>query len=63
MEFKIKQSTLKEELGFIMPKASPHKALFNEFFASPGGFKTTKNYRVILEKYMGSYMTQNMAIN
>ncbi len=53
----------KEELGFIMPKGSPHKLLFNEFFGGPTGFKTTRNYRTILEKYVGSYMTQNMAIN
>ncbi|MCE3227201.1 MAG: transporter substrate-binding protein [Bacteroidetes bacterium] len=53
----------KEELAFIMPKGSQHKALFNEFFSGPTGFKTTRNYRAILEKYVGSYMTQNMAIN
>ena len=50
----------KEELGFIMPKASQHKALFNEFFSA---FKVTPTYRGILEKYLGAYMTQNMAIN
>ncbi|WP_317899557.1 substrate-binding periplasmic protein [Aurantibacillus circumpalustris] len=50
----------KEELGFVMPKGSQHKALFNEFFAS---FKSTPAYRSILEKYLGAYMTQNMAIN
>lgn len=53
----------KEELGYIMPKGSQHKALFNEFFSGATGFKTTRNYRAILEKYVGSYMTQNMAIN
>jgi ABC-type amino acid transport substrate-binding protein len=53
----------KEELAFIMPKGSPHKALFNEFFSGPNGFKNNRNYRAILEKYVGSYMTQNMAIN
>lgn len=53
----------KEELGFVMPKGSQHKALFNEFFSGPAGFKTTKTYREILERYLGSYMTQNMAIN
>jgi len=50
----------KEEFGFIMPKGSPHKAQFNEFFTT---FKASRNYRAILEKYMGSYMTQNMAVN
>lgn len=50
----------KDELAFVMPKGSPHKALFNEFFAA---FKNNRNYRAILEKYIGSYMTQNMAIN
>jgi ABC-type amino acid transport substrate-binding protein len=50
----------KEELGFIMPKNSLHKALFSEFFMA---FKASPNYRSILEKYLGAYMTQNMAIN
>ncbi len=50
----------KEELGFIMPKGSQHKALFNEFFTT---FKVSPAYRGILEKYLGAYMTQNMAIN
>lgn len=50
----------KEELGFIFPKGSQHKALFNEFF---NGFKTSPAYRGILERYLGAYMTQNMAIN
>lgn len=53
----------KEEFAFMLPKGSPHKALFNEFFASATGFKTNRNYRATLEKYIGSYMTQNMAIN
>lgn len=53
----------KEELVFITPKGGMHKALFNEFFGGATGFKTTRNYRAILEKYVGSYMTQNMAIN
>ena len=53
----------KEELGFMLPKGSQHKALFNEFFGGPTGFKSSRNYRTILEKYVGSYMTQNMAVN
>ncbi len=53
----------KEELGFILPKGSQHKALFNEFFTGPTGFKNSPGYRAILEKYLGAYMTQNMAIN
>lgn len=54
----------KEELGFVMPKGSPHKALFNEFFTTAGtGFKHNRGYRAILEKYVGSYMTQNLAVN
>jgi ABC-type amino acid transport substrate-binding protein len=53
----------KEELGFVLPKGSQHKVLFNEFFAGPSGFKTTRRYREILEKYLGSYMTQNLAVN
>lgn len=53
----------KEELGFIMPKGSQHKTLFNEFFNGPTGFKASPAYRGILERYLGAYMTQNMAIN
>lgn len=53
----------KEELGFILPKGSQHKALFAEFFTGPTGFKNSPGYRAILEKYLGAYMTQNMAIN
>lgn len=56
-------SQSKDELALALPKGSPHKALFAEFFAGPGGFKTTSAYRAILEKYLGSYMTQNIAVN
>ncbi|MCU0360882.1 MAG: transporter substrate-binding domain-containing protein [Bacteroidia bacterium] len=52
----------KEELGFITPKGSEHTALFNEFFSGAQGFKYSKTYRSLLEKHLGSYMTQNMAI-
>jgi len=52
----------KEELGFVLPKGSEHLELFNEFFNGKDGFKFSKDYRSILEKYLGSYMTQNMAI-
>lgn len=57
----LNQST--EQLGFVMPKGSRHKQLFEEFFNGPNGFKNSKSYREILEKYLGAYMTQNMAIN
>ncbi|MBL7909714.1 MAG: transporter substrate-binding domain-containing protein [Bacteroidia bacterium] len=50
----------KEEFGFILPKGCNQKVLFNEFFA---GFKKTKNYHLILEKHLGSYMGQIMAVN
>ncbi|MBX3164880.1 MAG: transporter substrate-binding domain-containing protein [Bacteroidetes bacterium] len=50
---------LNEEMGFIMPKGSRHKVLFNEFFAT---FKTTAEYRQILEKHLGTFMAQNMII-
>jgi putative glutamine transport system substrate-binding protein len=56
-------SQSKEELAFIMPPGSRHKALFDEFFSGPGGFKNSPNYRAILERHLGSYMTQNVAIN
>jgi ABC-type amino acid transport substrate-binding protein len=52
-------SQSREELGFIVPKGGQHKALFDEFFT---GFKTSPTYRAILEKYLGSYMTQNVAV-
>lgn len=50
----------KEEFGYILPKGTNQKNLFNEFFTS---FKKTKNYHLILEKHLGSYMSQMMAIN
>lgn len=53
----------KDNIAFVLPKGSQHKALFNEFFSGPTGFKANKNYRTILEKYVGSYMTQNLAVN
>jgi ABC-type amino acid transport substrate-binding protein len=56
-------SQSREEMGFVLPKGSRHKQLFNEFFTGPSGFKTTPAYRAILEKYLGSYMTQNVAVN
>jgi ABC-type amino acid transport substrate-binding protein len=56
-------SQAKEEMAYIVPKGSPHKALFEEFFSGPGGFKTSPTYRAILEKHLGSYMTQNVAVN
>jgi hypothetical protein len=56
-------SQSKEEMAFILPKGGAHKLLFDEFFAAPGGFKTTATYRSILEKHLGTYMTQNVAVN
>lgn len=53
----------KEEIAFIIPKGSTHKQLFNEFFNGPGGFKSSQNYRFILEKYLGTYMTSILAVN
>lgn len=50
----------KEEFGFILPKGCNQKVLFNEFFTV---FKKTKNYPLLLEKHLGSYMGQIMAIN
>lgn len=50
----------KEGFGFLIPKNSSHKISFLEFFKT---FKASRNYRAILEKYMGSYMTQNMAVD
>jgi ABC-type amino acid transport substrate-binding protein len=50
----------KEEFCCAVPKGGVQKNLFNEFFTA---FKATRNYRTVLEKYLGSYMTQNMAIN
>lgn len=47
-----------ELMGFVMPKGSRHKALFNEFFTS---FKASVEYREILEKHLGTFMAQNMA--
>lgn len=52
-----------EELAFIMPKGGANKNLYNEFFNGATGFKKNKNYRAILEKHLGAYMTNNMAVN
>lgn len=52
-----------QNLGFILPKESSHKALFDEFFAGPNGYKKSPQYRAMLEKYLGSYMAQNIAVN
>jgi len=52
-----------QQMGFILPKESIHKALFDEWFAGPAGFKKSQQYRGILEKYLGSYMAQNIAVN
>lgn len=56
-------SQSREEMAFMVPKGSRYKALFNEFFAGPAGFRDTPTYRSILERYLGSYMTQNVAVN
>jgi len=49
----------KETFSFITPKGSEHKKLFSEFFTT---FKAGVKYRLILEKYLGGFMAQNMAI-
>jgi hypothetical protein len=56
-------SQSKEQMGFIFPKGSKYKMLFEEFFSGPGGFKTLPGYRGILERHLGSYMAQNVAVN
>lgn len=56
-------SQSKEQMAFVLPKGSPYRTLFNEFFAGPGGFKNSPTYRAVLERYLGSYMTQNVAVN
>lgn len=49
----------KETFSYMVPKGSEHKKLFNEFFTT---FKTGVKYRLILEKYLGGFMAQNMAM-
>jgi len=49
----------KETFSFVLTKGSEHKKLFDEFFLT---FKTGIKYRLILEKYLGGFMTQNMAV-
>lgn len=49
----------KENFSFLLAKNSEHKALFNEFFTS---FRTGPKYRIILEKHLGGFMSQNMII-
>ncbi len=49
----------KETFSFVCPKGSEHKKLFAEFFTT---FKAGIKYRLILEKYLGGFMAQNMAV-
>lgn len=49
----------KETFSYVIPKGSEHKKLFSEFFTT---FKAGVKYRLILEKYLGGFMAQNMAI-
>ncbi len=49
----------KETFSFVFPKGSEHKAFFAEFFNS---FKMGVKYRAILEKHMGGFMAQNLAV-
>src|ERR1043166_8139041 len=56
-------SQSREEIALILPKGGSQKALFDEFFNSPTGFKTNPNYHAILERYLGSYIAQNVAVH
>ncbi|MGE0568696.1 MAG: hypothetical protein AB7O73_12160, partial [Bacteroidia bacterium] len=49
----------KENYSFVFSKNSNHKIYFDEFFKT---FKTSTKYRLILERYIGGFMTQNLAI-
>ena len=49
-----------DEMAFIVPRGSRYKPLFDEFFTT---FRTQPGYRAILERHLGSYMTQNVAVN
>jgi ABC-type amino acid transport substrate-binding protein len=49
----------KEQFGFLLPKGSPHKASFDQFFTE---YKASPKYKQMLEKYLGSYMMQTMAL-
>jgi ABC-type amino acid transport substrate-binding protein len=60
MQKALNQAT--QQLGFILPKESPHKALFDEFFAAPGGFKFSPQYKALLEKHLGAFMAEGSAV-
>lgn len=49
----------KEQFGFLLQKGSAHKASFDEFFKE---YKVSPKYKQLLEKYLGSYMMQTMAL-
>lgn len=49
----------KEQLGFLLTKDSKHKASFDMFFTE---YKLSPKYKQILEKYLGGYMMQTMAL-
>lgn len=49
----------KEQFGFLLPKGSTHKSTFDAFFAE---YKASPKYKQLLEKYLGGYMMQTMAL-
>jgi hypothetical protein len=52
-----------EYLAFLLPKGSPHKALFNQFFNGLQGFKKSEKYNYILEKYLGVYLSHQIEVD
>lgn len=60
MQKALNQAT--QQLGFILPKESPHKALFDEFFAAPRGFKFSPQYKALLEQHLGAFMAEGSAV-
>lgn len=52
-----------ERMGFIMPTESNLMPYVLEFFESGFGFTATKNYRDILEKYLGYEIISTVEVN
>lgn len=52
-----------EHFGFIMHKESDWDKLTNEFFESGFGFTSTKRYREILQKYLGSEIIDKVELD
>lgn len=52
----------REDLGYILPLTSRHSASLSEFFEGGFGYTSTRNYRQLLEKYLGYEVLESVEI-